>query len=142
MSRTSCATVATFWEIGDHDEDAHRRMLLSTGSFLREAIPRGVYRGWLAQTGEGRVVAGAGVAIVPWPGSPEDPAGHRGWIQNVYTEPAFRHRGLARRLMQAAIDWCREAGFVHISLHASAAGRPLYEGIGFLSTNEMRLRLR
>jgi GNAT superfamily N-acetyltransferase len=110
-------------------------------SFLREMMPRGRYRGWLAVTEDGTVVAGAGVSIVDWPGSPADPQPHRGWIQNVYTEPEFRRQGLARRLMEAVLEWCREAGFVNISLHASSFGRPLYEALGFTPTNEMKLRL-
>jgi GNAT superfamily N-acetyltransferase len=110
-------------------------------SFLRDMMPRGRYRGWLAVTEDGSVVAGAGVSIVDWPGSPADPAPRRGWIQNVYTEPEFRRQGLARRLMEVVIAWCREEGFVFITLHASPYGRPLYEELGFTPTNEMRLRL-
>jgi len=131
-----------FWDMGNHDEDAHRRMLASAEAFLREAMPRGGYRGWLAETADGRVVAGAGITIVEWPGSPDDPAPRRGWIQNVYTEPEFRRQGLARRLMDTAMEWCRAEGFASISLHASVFGRPLYEEMGFEQTNELRLRLK
>jgi hypothetical protein len=37
------------------------------------------------------------------------------------------------------IDWCRANDFANVSLHASTAARPLYESLGFLPTNEMRL---
>ena len=60
----------------------------------------------------------------------------------MYTEPAARRRGLAKRLLQVMTDWCREHGFSNVSLHASDAGRPLYESFGFRPTNEMRLKLR
>ncbi|HMC62523.1 MAG TPA: GNAT family N-acetyltransferase, partial [Candidatus Solibacter sp.] len=110
-------------------------------AFLRRALVDGTYRGWLAVAAGGRVVAGGGVAIVPWPGSPADPAPRRGWIQNVYTEPGFRHRGIARRIMEAIVNWCRAEGFRAVSLHASPFGRPLYESMGFQPTNEMRLNL-
>jgi len=30
---------------------------------------------------------------------------------------------------------------VHVTLHASDKGRPLYESLGFEATNEMRLKL-
>ncbi len=131
-----------FWDMGNHDEDAHRRMLVAAEAFLRDAIPRGGYRGWMAETADGHVVAGAGITIMDWPASPDDPTPRRGWIQNVYTEPEFRRQGLARRLMDTAVEWCRAQGFVTISLHASVFGRPLYEDMGFVQTNEMRLRLR
>ena len=36
--------------------------------------------------------------------------------------------------METTISRCREAGFAHISLHASVYGRPLYEELGFTPT--------
>src|SRR5947207_11827099 len=91
-----------FWEMGNHSEEAHRRMLASVEAFLRGAMPRGEYRGWMAETADGQVVAGAGITILECPGSADDPAPRRAWIQNVYTESEFRRQGLARRLMDTA----------------------------------------
>ena len=131
---------AMFSDMGDGDA-ALALMRPASEAFLRRALVDGTYRGWLAVAAGGRVVAGGGVAIVPWPGSPADPAPRRGWIQNVYTEPGFRHRGIARRIMEAIVNWCRAEGFRAVSLHASPFGRPLYESMGFQPTNEMRLNL-
>ena len=83
-------------------------------------MPAGRYRGWLAETAEGRVIAGVGIAIYAWPGSPADPAPRRGWVINVYTEPEFRRRGIALRLMNTLVEWCRAEGFGSVALHASA----------------------
>jgi GNAT superfamily N-acetyltransferase len=117
-------------------------MLAGAEAFLRQAMPAGNYRGWLAETKDRRIAAGAGITIVPWPGAPRDPAPRRGWIQNVYTEPEFRRQGLARKLMKVVVEWCRtDGGFNTVSLHASNDGRPLYESMGFQATNEMRLTL-
>ncbi len=52
--------------------------------------------------------------------------------------PAIGGRSVAVVLLA----WCREQGFGSVSLHASEAGRLLYETMGFEPTNEMRLRLR
>jgi GNAT superfamily N-acetyltransferase len=131
-----------YWDMGNQDLDAHRRMLVSAEACLRAAMPQGGYRGWMAETADGRVIAGVGIRIVEWSGSPDDPTPRRAWIQNVYTEPEFRRQGLAQRLMDTAVEWCRAEGFVSVSLHASVFGRPLYEKMGFEQTNEMRLRLR
>jgi GNAT superfamily N-acetyltransferase len=133
---------AMFSDMGYRDESRLALMRASSEAFLRGGLVDSTYRGWLAETAEGRVVAGGGVAIVPWSGSPEDPAPRRGWIQNVYTEPEFRHRGLARQIMETIVAWCRTEGFHTVSLHASQDGRPLYESLGFRQTNEMRLSLR
>ena len=61
-------------------------------------------------------------------------------LLNVYTEPEFRQRGIARRIMGTILAWLKEQGFPSASLHASDEGRPLYEDLGFEATNEMRLR--
>src|SRR5690348_5770592 len=86
---------AMFRDMGHLDEEAHRRMLAAAEAFLRDAMPRGRYRAWLALSDAGQVIAGAGVNVVDWPGSMEDPAPRRAWILNVYTEPEFRRRGVA-----------------------------------------------
>ncbi|MBI5667377.1 MAG: GNAT family N-acetyltransferase [Chloroflexi bacterium] len=107
--------------------------------WLRERLENGRYRGWLAVNAAGEVVAGAGLWLLDWPPGPMGLAPFRGYILNVYTEPAYRKRGLARRLVQATIDWCHVQGIYAISLHASDEGRSVYESLGFAPTNEMRL---
>jgi GNAT superfamily N-acetyltransferase len=59
----------------------------------------------------------------------------------MYTEPAHRGRGHARRIVRQLLTWCRARGFGAAFLHASDAGRPLYKEFGFAPTREMRARL-
>ena len=40
--------------------------------------------------------------------------------------------------MDEILGWAPGAGIVRLVLHASADGRPLYEALGFVPTNEMR----
>src|SRR5215470_3897457 len=109
--------------------------------WLITALSNGNYQGWLAEDGQGQVVAGAGVVILSWPAGPRNPENRRALIVNVYTEPEFRGRGLARRLMTTVLDWLKEQGFHLAALHASEAGKHLYETLGFRATNEMQIRL-
>ena len=81
------------------------------------------------------------MVVLSWPASPKNPENRRALIVNVYTEPDFRGQGLARRLMMTVLDWLKEQGFRSAALHASEAGRHLYEKLGFRATNEMQLRL-
>ncbi|MGH9663746.1 MAG: GNAT family N-acetyltransferase, partial [Bryobacteraceae bacterium] len=47
------------------------------------------------------------------------------------TRSTFRRRGIARRLMEQALEFTRERG-VHVArLDATAVGRPLYASLGF-----------
>ena len=114
----------------------------TSAPFIERGLREGWYHGWLA-IANSRAVAGAGVIVYAWPSNPKSPEQtQRAYLLNVYTEPAFRGRGIARRLVRKAIAWARQNGFSTLWLHASKAGRPIYSSMGFLQTNEMKLDLR
>jgi GNAT superfamily N-acetyltransferase len=129
-----------FEEMGYTDVQQLAALDRSSEEFFGPALAAGTYRAWFVEV-EGAVIAGGGVLILPFQPGPLDPRPERPWIVNVFTEPAYRRKGLARILMTEMVEWCRAQGFTVVSLHASDAGRPVYDGMGFLPTNEMRLRL-
>lgn len=53
------------------------------------------------------------------------------WIGMVLVDPQFRHRGIATRLMRAALQYLSETRIASVKLDATADGRPLYEKLGF-----------
>lgn len=106
--------------------------------WVRERLIDGRYVGWLTAE-DGRVVAGAGVLFMDFPPHWMDPEPVRAYLLNVYVDPAFRGRGLAKELLEVAMNDARQRGIKVMSLHASEFGRPLYERNGFKSTNEMIL---
>ncbi len=63
------------------------------------------------------------------------------YLMSMFTEKQFRNQGVATTITREAMNWCRQHGFDRITLHASSAGRHLYEKLGFEQTNEMRLFL-
>jgi GNAT superfamily N-acetyltransferase len=130
-----------FIEMGSTDVPALDEMERASQTVFGEALRSGTYRGWFAEA-EGQVIAGGGVLLVPFQPSPREPRATRPYIVNVYTERPYRRRGLARRLMEEMVSWCRGQGYAGVSLHATDEGRPLYASLGFAPTNEMRLRLR
>ncbi|MGZ5266807.1 MAG: GNAT family N-acetyltransferase [Caldimonas sp.] len=75
----------------------------------------------------GRLVATA--AALPY-------GSERGWISMVLVAEAWRHRGLASRLMDACIDHLRGAGIVPV-LDATPAGAAVYRRIGFVAGFEI-----
>ena len=109
-------------------------------SYFQSAVSDGSCRAWLA-VHDTKVIGGALVVFAHWPGVPGSSLTRRPWILNVFVEPEFRRRGVARALTQKTIAHCREQGFPFVCLHASDEGRPLYESLGFQPTNEMRLKL-
>jgi len=143
---SDCATIlhqrrGMFRDMGNGTDAELDAMVEATAPWLACALADGTYRAWLAHTADGKIVAGAGVLISPWPARPGDPNTRHALIQNVFTEPEFRHHGIARQLMLFIIRWLKEQGLRAVYLHASNEGRHLYETLGFAPTNEMRLRL-
>jgi GNAT superfamily N-acetyltransferase len=111
--------------------------------YLERSLANGSYHGWLAHTEDGSIAGSGGLIVHEWLASPRDrnPRPSRAYILNVYTEPTYRRHGIARRIMNTILDWCRVDGFETVFLHASEQGRPIYESLGFEPTTEMRLRL-
>ncbi|WP_423823653.1 GNAT family N-acetyltransferase [Salinisphaera sp. SPP-AMP-43] len=64
-----------------------------------------------------------------------------GFIGDVYTLPAYRHRGLSSALVDAALDWLQTQPIEKVRLLASDYGRAIYERIGFEPSAEMVLEL-
>lgn len=99
--------------------------------WLDGAMASGVYRAWVVETADGNVVAGGGITVLPWPPGPRYLGDRLAFVYNVYVERPHRRRGVARLIMDAIHDWCREAGIRSVALNASADGRPLYEAMGY-----------
>jgi len=129
---------AMFRDMGDLSGDDIARLENDSFVYIRQMMAEQRYLGWLVER-HGEVVAGAGIIIsqlLPRPGAIE--GGAQALICNVYCEPEHRRRGLARALMTEMLEWLRRERMAKIVLHASPDGRPLYESLGFVQTNEMR----
>jgi len=107
---------------------------------LRDEIPAGSTRAWVIED-TGQIAASGALKFTDWLPRPDGQRRGLVYVHSVYTKPAYRRQGLARRLLIAMIDYCRANGWPRISLHASDMGRGLYEDLGFKPTNEMRLIL-
>ncbi|MGE2720009.1 GNAT family N-acetyltransferase [Mycolicibacterium celeriflavum] len=60
------------------------------------------------------------------------------YLYSLWLEPAVRGRGLARRLVTAALDWARSSNVHTVRLRVAtdnAAARQVYESVGFTVTD-------
>ena len=64
------------------------------------------------------------------------PTGKRAHIMNVYVREEFRRRGIAREMMKMLLDEAKSCGVTQITLDATESGRPLYQALGFESSEE------
>ncbi len=106
--------------------------------YFAQAIPAGAFHGWLAVTPAGEVVGSGGVVIDQHPPGPANPSGQIGYVMNLVTDPRYRRRGIARRVLQDILRWLKERSIQRVTLHATEMGRPLYKELGFVPSNEMR----
>jgi len=140
-------------EPGDLDTICRHRRLMFTESgrpaealdamvdpfrdWLAPRLAAGSYFGWMAEA-DGAVIGGLGMMILDWPPHPAHPEdSRRGYILNVFVDPTYRGQGLAKRLMAEADAEAIRRGLSYVILHATKAGRPLYEGLGWDATPEM-----
>jgi len=122
--------LAMFAEMGTpFDAPVVRRLFRD---WLLKTLPSGDYVAWVATAASGEVAAGAGITLITWPPGPSSAEGERiAFVYNVYTEPAHRQRGLARRLMDTVHAWCAAHGVGAVALNAAPAARHLYESQGY-----------
>jgi len=145
LARHRCAMFRDMGDLAAADWDA---LAAATARYCTVALPAGEYVAWLV-TPSGQpdqVVAGGGLQIRPIlprhaAGGGLQRPGPQGLIVNVYTEPAWRRNGLAALVVETIIAWSRANELAGLVLHAAPLGRPLYERLGFVATNEMRYPL-
>lgn len=136
---------AMFRDMGSLRPDLYDELREAARPWFVDAVPAGEYVAFLASPA-GRpdeIVGGAGMQLRrqlprPTPDGGAIEVRQQALVLNVYTEHAWRRRGLAALLMEHVLAWAREHGVGSVVLHASEEGRPLYEQLGFVATNEMR----
>ena len=126
-----------FEDMGHRDAARLDEMSIAFEPWVRQRMESAQYFAWLAMDDQA-IIGGAGLWLMDWLPHLIGRGQQRGNIVNVYVAPEFRRRGIARALTQAALDLAEARGIDCVILHASDAGRALYESMGFRATNEMR----
>ena len=110
-----------------------------TRAYYRSALADGTHTAYLVFDGDLFVGAG-GVSYYSVMPTYHNPTGQKAYIMNMYTRPAYRRQGIARRTLDLLVRDAESRGVRAISLEATEMGRPLYEAYGFVPmTSEMEL---
>jgi len=135
-----------FQDMGKLAREDAAGLIRATADYLETALPRGEYLAWVAEStaSDSESIGGAGVQlrpILPRPRPSDDglELGPEALVLNVYVVPEWRRRGVGEALMRSLLNALAERNVRRIVLHASDDGRRLYERLGFVPTNEMRL---
>jgi len=128
---------AMFADMRDAPEAVLEEMGRNFEPWVRGMIAEDKYAGWITSDGE-RAIGSAGLLILDWAPHFLDPQGDkRGYILNVFVEPEFRGQGIAKALTVECMAEAKRRGIGVIALHASKKGEPVYERLGFKTSNEM-----
>lgn len=107
--------------------------------YYKKALCDGSHAAYLVFDGDKFVGAG-GVSFFQVMPTYHNPSGYKAYIMNMYTNPAYRRKGIACKTLDLLVQESRNRGISSISLEATKMGRPLYEKYGFVEmTGEMEL---
>ena len=110
-------------------------------SWARNGLRKGTLLGWIVED-EKKQVAGSGCLwLQPIQPRPGIRTSFQPYLLSMYTEPSFRGKGVASKIVDEAKVWSKKKGFPQLVLHASKMGRGVYSGRGFKRSWEMRANL-
>jgi GNAT superfamily N-acetyltransferase len=121
--------VMLFKEMGRLDSD-EAEFAQASENYFAWALSTEREVAWIVED-LGEPVAVLAMTLEPMPPKPGRPRLVEAYMHNVYTLPARRMRGLAKRLVNAALEYARSEGIRRIRLFTSDDARWMYENLGF-----------
>ena len=126
----------TFFEEIDGTSGAQREAFReATTHYFARVLAEGTLLAWIAEV-DGAIVATSGLLFFDQAPTPGNLSGKEAYIFNIYTVPAWRGQGIARKVMQELISCARACGAQYFWLYATEQGRPLYEKLDFVTHND------
>ena len=90
----------------------------------------GTFVSWLALDGD-QIVGTSGMSFVEKPPYFGCPSGRIGLLSSMFTDPAYRRKGIARELLSRVVEEARGYGCGAVQITASDMGVLLYTDFGF-----------
>ncbi|MEE0420324.1 MAG: GNAT family N-acetyltransferase [Lachnospiraceae bacterium] len=109
--------------------------------YYQEALASGNHVGYLVFDGDLFIGAG-GVSFFRVMPTFHNPTGWKAYIMNMYTNPAYRRRGIAYHMLELLVQEAGKRKVSFISLEATQMGRPLYERYGFVKMEDEMVLLQ
>lgn len=113
-----------------------------TREWITGMLKRNVLTAFIVKDENGKIAGSGCIMVRDDQVRPKSSVSRVPYLMSMYTETDFRNMGVASLIVNNAIEWAKENGFDRMLLHASRAGRNVYEKFGFKETSEMRLWLK
>ena len=113
------------------DPDFNSELIYTeTLDFFKRNIKSGTHIAFVCEQ-EGQLIATVGITLFEIMPTTEHPNGKVARLMNMYVEPFYRHKGIARELLNCAMLYVREHQIGKVMLNPSQMGKSLYENYGF-----------
>lgn len=106
-----------------------------THEYYKSALAQGSHIAYLAYD-EDRIAGTGGISFYRVMPTYHNPSGYYARIMNMYTDPAYRRKGVAFGMLDRLVREARSRGITVVSLEATEMGRPLYAKDGFVGGND------
>ncbi|HKV89711.1 MAG TPA: GNAT family N-acetyltransferase [Thermoplasmata archaeon] len=133
--------LAMFREMGGRTPRTIRRHGAPYLAWLAPRLVRAEVVAWVAEDSRCEPLGSGAVWFQPTHPGPGSVALRTPYVLSMYTAPPGRRQGVATSIVRRATSLSRRLGYRRVVLHATPAGRPVYERLGFRPTSEMRLLL-
>lgn len=113
------------------DSDFNSELIYAeTLDFFKRSIKNGTHIAFVCEC-DGQLIATAGISLFEMMPTTEHPNGRAARLMNMYVEPSYRHRGIAKTLLNCAMTYAGEHEIGKVMLNPSRMGKALYENYGF-----------
>lgn len=120
-------------------EDADLRPALS--DYYMRHMKDGTFVSWIAEDG-GKIIGTSGMSFVEKPPYFGCPSGKMGLLSSMFTNPAYRRKGIAKELLHRVVEEAKNYGCGTVQITASDMGVKLYTAYGFVHNgNFMQYKL-
>lgn len=110
-------------------EDADLRPALR--DYYMRHMKDGTFVSWIAED-EGKIIGTSGMSFVEKPPYFGCQSGKMGLLSSMFTNPAYRRKGIAKELLHRVVEEAKNYGCGTVQITASDMGVKLYTAYGFV----------
>ena len=113
------------------DADFNSELIYAeTLDFFKRNIKNGTHIAFICEHNR-QTIATAGITLFEIMPTTEHPNGKVARLMNMYVEPIYRHKGIAKALLNCVMLYAKEHQIGKVMLNPSQMGKSLYENYGF-----------